>query len=87
MSWLLYAILAIPLAAVAISLLFGWRVARVATVLAAALSFAITIAIAIEVEHGATITTAHSWIRVDSLRDGGGVLRRLPRGRPGAPGI
>ncbi len=67
MSWTLYSILAVPLAAVAVSLLAGWRIARLVTVLAAAVSFALVIVIAIEVAHGATISTAQGWLRIDSL--------------------
>ncbi|HTZ87792.1 MAG TPA: proton-conducting transporter membrane subunit [Solirubrobacteraceae bacterium] len=67
MSWTLYAILAVPLAAVAISLLADWRISRMASMIAAAITFALTIAIAIKVAHGDSITTAHAWIRIDSL--------------------
>jgi hydrogenase-4 component F len=67
MSWTLYALLGVPLAAVAASLLAGWRAARAASVLAAGISFALALAIAIKVDHGATIAAASGWLRTDSL--------------------
>jgi hydrogenase-4 component F len=67
MSWALYAILAVPLVAVALTLADGWRLARGATLVAGLLSLALAIAIAIDVEHGTVMRAAHGWMRVDSL--------------------
>ena len=67
MSWALYAILAIPLAAVLLTLIDGWRLARAATLISGLASFALTILIAINVDHGRVLDTAHGWLRVDSL--------------------
>jgi hydrogenase-4 component F len=67
MSWALYAILAVPLAAVLLTLVDGWRLARAATLVAGLVSLGLAIAIAIEVEHGRVLDTAHGWLRADSL--------------------
>jgi len=67
MSWVLYAILAVPLAAVLLTLVDGWRLARAATLIAGLVSLGLAIAIAIAVEHGRVLDTAHGWVRVDSL--------------------
>jgi hydrogenase-4 component F len=79
MSWALYAILAVPLVAVALTLLGGWRpigagagkagggLARAATPVAGLVSLALAIAIAIAVEHGRVLVSADGWLRVDSL--------------------
>ncbi|MHB8659347.1 MAG: proton-conducting transporter transmembrane domain-containing protein [Solirubrobacteraceae bacterium] len=67
MSWTLYAILGVPLAAVLLALFGGWRLARAATVVAGAVSLGFAVAIAIAVEHGRVLATAGGWIRLDSL--------------------
>ena len=67
MSWALYTILAVPLVAVALTLLDGWRLARAATLVAGLVSLALAIAIAITVEHGRVLHAADGWLRVDSL--------------------
>jgi hydrogenase-4 component F len=67
MSWMLYAILAVPLAATVVTLFDGWRGARAATALAGIASFALAIAIAITVEHGRVLVGGGGWLRVDSL--------------------
>jgi len=67
MSWALYTILAVPLVAVALTLLDGWRLARAATLLAGLISLALAIVIAIAVEHGRVLQAAGGWLRVDSL--------------------
>jgi hydrogenase-4 component F len=67
MTWALYAILAVPLAAVLATLVDGWRLARAATVVAGLVSLGLSIAIAIEVDHGRVLDTAHGWLRIDSL--------------------
>jgi hydrogenase-4 component F len=67
MSWVLYAILAGPLAAALLTLLGGWRIARAATVLAGAASLALAIVIALDVDHGRVLDTAGGWLRADSL--------------------
>ena len=67
MSWALYTLLAVPLLAVALSLLDGWRLARAATLLAGFASLALVIVIALEVDHGRVLQAAQGWLRVDSL--------------------
>ncbi|MHB1538896.1 MAG: proton-conducting transporter transmembrane domain-containing protein [Solirubrobacteraceae bacterium] len=67
MSWALYAILGVPLAATLLSLLDGERLAPVATLLAGIVCFGLAIALAIEVRHGAVLQAAGGWIRLDSL--------------------
>jgi len=67
MSWALYAILAVPLAAVVLTLVDGWGLARAATVVSGLASFGLAIAIAIAVDHGRVLQTAHGWLRADSL--------------------
>ncbi len=67
MTWALYAILAVPLAAVALTLLDGWRLARAATLVAGLVSLGLAIAIAISVRDGRVLDTAHGWLRLDSL--------------------
>jgi len=67
MTWVLYAILAVPLVAVLLTLADGWRLARAATLVSGLISFGLAIAIAIDVDHGRVLETAHGWLRVDSL--------------------
>ena len=67
MSGLLYAILAVPLVAVALTLVDGWRLARAATVIAGLISLALAIWVAIAVAHGRVLIAAGGWLRVDSL--------------------
>jgi len=67
MSWALYAILGVPLLAVLLTLIDGWRVARAATLVAGLVSLGLAIAIAIHVDRGRVIDTADGWLRVDSL--------------------
>ena len=67
MSWLLYALVAVPLVAVALTLADGWRLARAATVVAGLVSFALAVVIAVTVEHGRVLQAAGGWLRVDSL--------------------
>jgi hydrogenase-4 component F len=67
MSWTLYTILSVPLAAVLLALFGGWRLARAATVLAGVMSLGFAVAVAIGVEHGRVLATAGGWIRLDSL--------------------
>jgi hydrogenase-4 component F len=67
MSWALYTLLAVPLVATAAALLDGWRLARVATLLAGLVSLGLAIAIAIAVEHGRVLSAAGGWLRVDAL--------------------
>jgi hydrogenase-4 component F len=67
MSWALYTILAVPLVAVLLTLLDGWRLARAATLVSGLISFGLAIAIAINVDHGRVLDTADGWLRVDSL--------------------
>jgi len=67
MSWALYVILGLPLAASAVTLIDGWRLARVVTVLAGAADLGLAVALAINVEHGRTLAAAGGWLRLDSL--------------------
>jgi len=72
MTWILYAILAVPLIAVALTSIDGWRgiggrLARAATLVAGLISLGLAVAIAIAVCHGRVLDTAHGWLRVDSL--------------------
>jgi hydrogenase-4 component F len=67
MSWALFAILALPLAAVILTLLDAARLARAAAVLAAAAALGLAVALGIDVEHGRIILAAHGWLRLDSL--------------------
>jgi hydrogenase-4 component F len=67
MSWALYAMIAVPLLAVALTLVDGWRLARAATLVAGLVSLGLAITVAVTVDHGRVLDTAHGWIRVDSL--------------------
>jgi hydrogenase-4 component F len=67
MTWTLYTILAVPLAAVLLSLVDGWRLARAATLVAGIASLGLSIAIALDVRHGHVLVAAAGWMRVDSL--------------------
>ena len=67
MSWALIVLPIVPLVAVTISLLGGWRLARAATALSGLASFGLVIALAISVAHGQTLQNAHGWLRLDSL--------------------
>jgi len=67
MSWLLIILAAVPLIAVLVSLLGGWRLARIATALAGLTSLGVVIALAITVAHGRTLHAADGWLRLDSL--------------------
>ncbi len=67
MSWSLYALMVVPLLAVALTLLDGWRLARAATLVAGVASLALAIAIASTVRHGRVVLAAAGWLRVDSL--------------------
>jgi len=67
MSWTLYAILAVSLAAALLSLVDGWKLARAATLVAGIVALGLAIAIAITVRHGRVLDTAAGWLRVDSL--------------------
>ncbi len=67
MSWSLYALLAVPLVAVALTLVDGWRLARAATLASGVISLVLAVAIALTVKHGRVLDTAGGWLRVDSL--------------------
>jgi hydrogenase-4 component F len=67
MTWSLYALLGVPLAAVLLTLVDGWRLARAATLVAGVISLGLAIRIAIAVEHGRVLIAAGGWLRVDSL--------------------
>jgi hydrogenase-4 component F len=67
MTWALYALLAVPLVAVALTLIDGWRLARAATLVCGVVSLALAVAIAVTVRHGRVLEAAGGWLRVDSL--------------------
>jgi len=67
MSWALIVLPIVPLVAVAVSLIDGWRLARAATALSGVLCLGLVIALAIAVAHGRTLQNAHGWLRLDSL--------------------
>jgi hydrogenase-4 component F len=67
MSWALYTLIAVPLVATLVSALVSWRIARVVTVAAGAVSLTLAIALAFDVEHGETVGAAGGWLLLDSL--------------------
>lgn len=67
MTWSLYAVLLVPLAAALLTLVDGWRLARAATVICGVISLVLVIAIALTVRHGRVLIAAGGWLRVDSL--------------------
>jgi hydrogenase-4 component F len=67
MTWALYALLAVPLVAVLVTLIDGWRLARAITLIAGVISLVLAVAIALTVNHGRALITAGGWLRVDSL--------------------
>jgi hydrogenase-4 component F len=67
MTWVLYAILAVPLVAVLLTLFDGWHLARAATVVSGLVSLGLAIVIAVTVKDGRVIDGAGGWLRVDSL--------------------
>jgi hydrogenase-4 component F len=67
MSWALYTLLAVPLVAVALTLLGDWRLARASTLVAGLVVLAVAIALAIAVAHGRVLQGADGWLRLDSL--------------------
>jgi hydrogenase-4 component F len=66
-AWALITILALPLAAVTVSALDGWRLARASTVVAGAASFGLAVALALHVSDGAMVHAAGGWLRLDSV--------------------
>jgi len=67
MSWALYAILALPLAAALAALADGWRLARAATLAGGLGALALAVACAARVDHGRVIGAAGGWLRLDAL--------------------
>ncbi|MGH2835826.1 MAG: proton-conducting transporter membrane subunit [Solirubrobacteraceae bacterium] len=67
MSWALYAVLAVPLAATALSLISSWPQACAIAVSSGVISLALAILIALEVDHGRVLQTAGGWLRLDPL--------------------
>jgi hydrogenase-4 component F len=67
MSWALFVIVGVPMIAVLVSLSSGWRVARIATLIAGLASLGLAIGLALSVEHGTSLHTAHGWLALDSL--------------------
>ncbi|MGH2844277.1 MAG: proton-conducting transporter membrane subunit, partial [Solirubrobacteraceae bacterium] len=67
MSWALYAIIALPLAATLLSLVDGWRLARAVTLISGIAALALAIWLAIKVDHGRVLVTADHWLALDSL--------------------
>ncbi|MGO9974900.1 MAG: proton-conducting transporter membrane subunit [Solirubrobacteraceae bacterium] len=67
MSWALIALIAVPVLAALCSLGRRWRLARAATAVAGLVSFGLAIVLAVSVDHGRTLQTAHGWVRLDAL--------------------
>ncbi|HTU79210.1 MAG TPA: proton-conducting transporter membrane subunit [Solirubrobacteraceae bacterium] len=67
MSWALYTLLAVPLAATGLTLRDGWRLARAATLISGLASLALAVVLAVAVAHGRVLETADGWLRLDSL--------------------
>ncbi len=67
MSWALIALPVVPLIAVAVSVVDGWRLARLATAASGLVCLGLVVALAISVAHGRTLQTADHWLRLDSL--------------------
>ena len=67
MSWALYAILAVPLAATLLSLVSGWRMACAVSVTCGLISLTVAILLATAVAHGRVLDAAGGWLRIDSL--------------------
>jgi len=67
MSWALYAVVAVPLCATALTLVNGWQLARVATMVSGLVALALALIIADRVRDGSVIVAAGGWMRVDSL--------------------
>jgi hydrogenase-4 component F len=67
MSWALYAILGIPLAATLLTLATGWRKACAVAVSSGVISLALAVVLAIKVDHGRVLVTAGGWLRLDPL--------------------
>jgi hydrogenase-4 component F len=67
MSWTLYALLLVPLISGAAGLAHPRPVGSAASVLGGAASLGLTVAIAIDVDHGRVLSAAGGWLRVDSL--------------------
>jgi hydrogenase-4 component F len=67
MSWALIALPLVPLVAVAVSVLDGWRLARAATAVSGLVCLGLVVAMSISVANGRTLQNAHHWLRLDSL--------------------
>jgi hydrogenase-4 component F len=67
MSWALYAILSVPLAATLLSLVAGRRMGSIVTVSSGVIALALAIVLAIKVCHGQSFETAGDWLRLDPL--------------------
>jgi hydrogenase-4 component F len=67
MTWALPVIVAVPLAAVLVSMLAGWRAARMTTLAAGVASLGLAVGLAASVEHGSSLHAAHGWLALDSL--------------------
>ncbi len=67
MSWALFAIVAVPLAATVLALVAPEPVGRAATVAGGVASLALSIVLALDVEHGRTLRALDGWLRIDAL--------------------
>jgi hydrogenase-4 component F len=67
MGWALLTLLAVPLAATAVVVADGWRLARAAALVASLLALGLSVALALEVREGATVQALGGWLRLDSL--------------------
>ncbi len=67
MDWALIAVVAVPVAAAAVSAVSGWRVGRAVTLACALITLALALVLALAVDGGRTLHAAHGWMRLDSL--------------------
>jgi hydrogenase-4 component F len=67
MSWALIILLAVPLVAVVLSLVDGWRLARAASLVAGVACLGLAVALALHVADGAVVSASANWLRLDSL--------------------
>jgi hydrogenase-4 component F len=67
MSWALYTMLAVPLAATLLSLVTSWRLGSMLSVASGLVSLGLAVLLAVKVRDGHTFQTASDWLRIDPL--------------------
>lgn len=67
MNGLLITLVLVPLTAVALSLVDGWRLARTATIVAGVAVLVVSVAAALRVDSGGTLYALGGWMRLDAL--------------------